>query len=127
MGGVKLGLAFNLRGKTTSTLKGKLLKYLVLAFLATPGLLSQQLIVVKNRFLAAPPKIEFPKQPKTYFILLRVVQNNIGCFSHVTKLANLRFRNTSFQRNTKLLIFYRGSHFVVPIGVRAPQGARAYP
>ncbi len=61
--------------------------------------------------------MEFPKQPEIYFISLRAAQNNIGCFSHVTKLANLRVENTSFQSNTKLLIFCNGSHFVVPTGV----------
>ena len=40
--------------------------------------------------------------------MLRAARNNIGCFSHVTKLANLRVENTSFQSNTKLLIFCRG-------------------
>jgi hypothetical protein len=48
---------------------------------------------------------------------LRAARNNIGCFSHIKKLANLRVKNTPFQSNTNFLIFCRGSHFVVPIGV----------
>jgi hypothetical protein len=73
----------------------------------------EQLIVVKNRFLAAQKNNSISQAAQNYFILLRAARNNIGCFSHVTKLANLRVENTSFQSNTKLLIFCRGSHFVV--------------
>ena len=42
----------------------------------------------------------FPSSPKI-LILLRAAQNNIGWFSHHTKLANLRVENTSFQSSTK--------------------------
>ena len=61
----------------------------------------EQLIVVKNQFLAARKNNSISQAARNYFILLRAAQNNIGCFSHVTKLANLRVENTSFQSNTK--------------------------
>ena len=72
----------------------------------------EQLIVPKNRFLAAQNKNSI-SQAAQKNILLRAAQNNIGCFSHVTKQANMRVKNTSFQSNTKLLIFCWASQFVV--------------
>jgi hypothetical protein len=70
---------------------GKLLKYLVVAFFCNPRTVDltctfqEQLIVGKNLFLAARNKNSISQAAQIFFILLRAAQNNIGCFSHVTK------------------------------------------
>ena len=54
-----------------------------------------------------------PKQHKKYLTFLRAARNNIPWFYHLTKSANLRPHNTSFQSSTNSLVFSRGGHFVV--------------
>ncbi len=52
----------------------------------------EQLIVAKKWFLAARNNISISQAAQSCFILLRAARNNIGCFSHVTKLANMRVK-----------------------------------
>ena len=78
----------------------------------------EQLIVAEDRFLASRNKNSISQAAAQFFYLLRAAQNNIGCFSHVTKLTHMRVQNKYIiPEQHEMIEFLLGWSICCPISV----------